>query len=61
MSLSEKERIVALETSLTYIKEKLDSIESKMDSFTSFKFQVIGASGIVALIISAVANMINLN
>ena len=50
--VSDKERITALETSLTYIKEKLDSIDSKVDDLQGLKFKLLGAAATIAAFIS---------
>lgn len=61
MSITDKERIVALETSITYIKEKLDSIDGKVDGLVGFKMQVAGIGAFIALVVSCIANMVSIN
>lgn len=51
---TDKERISTLETHISYIRTTVESIDTKVDALTAFKFKVIGAASVIASIVSFV-------
>lgn len=55
---TEKERLASLETSITYIKDKVDHIDKKVNDLTAFKFKVAGAASVLAAGVSYIMSTI---
>lgn len=49
---SDKERLSKLETHISYIKDTVMKIDSKVDDLTAFRFKVLGAASVLAAVVS---------
>lgn len=55
---TDKERLASLETSIRYIRDKVDHIDRKVDDIAAFRFKVAGAASVLAAAISYITSII---
>jgi hypothetical protein len=51
---TDKERLAILETNIVYIKDTVCRIDQRVEDLNAFRFKVLGASSVIAGIISFV-------